>query len=243
MKRQNFRIIADRNRVRPCRSPAMHGRAGVAATVLLLVSAIAVVGRPAGAQILVAAAERNDVAAVERLLDAGAAVDGRDARGRTPLLAATHADAVEAARLLIARGADVNAKDEIDDSPYLYAAAEGRVEILKMTLAAGADLASTNRYGGTGLIPAAHHGYPDVVRILLDTEIDIDHVNHLGWTALLEAVILGDGGPVHQEIVRLLLDGGADPAIADRDGRTPLDHARARGQAEIVRIIEESAAR
>lgn len=212
------------------------------ATLLLLMNGSY---RPAMADVreLVAAAEINDVSAVEQLLDGGVPVDGRDSRGRTALLAATHANAIDAARTLIGRGADVNARDHIDDSPYLYAAAEGRVEILKMTLDAGADLASTNRYGGTGLIPAAHHGYPEVVRMLLDTEIDVDHVNDLGWTALLEAVILGDGGPVHQEIVRLLLEGGADPAIADRQGRTPLNHARSRGQTAIVRILEESAAR
>jgi hypothetical protein len=33
--------------------------------------------------------------------------------------------------------------------------------------------------------------------------IDVNHVRDLGWTALLEAVILGDGGPGHQQIGRL----------------------------------------
>ena len=93
-----------------------------------------------------------------------------------------------------------------------------------MTLEAGADLKSTNRYGGTALIPAAHHGHVETVRILLRTAIDKDHVNKLGWTALLEAVILGDGGPAHTEIVRLLVEAGANPNIADRDGVTPLAH-------------------
>jgi len=207
-------------------------------TMLPLSMAGATKAETAVVQDFIAAAESNDTETVVNLLDRGTAIDDRDSRGRTALLAATHADAVDVASLLIRRGADVNAKDDIDDSPYLYAAAEGRVEILKMTLAAGADLASTNRYGGTGLIPAAHHGHPDVVRILLETDIDVDHVNNLGWTALLEAVVLGNGGPVHQEIIRLLLEGGADPAIADRDGRTPLDHARARGQTAVVRILE-----
>ena len=131
------------------------------------------------------------------------------------------------ARALIAAGADVNAKDDIEDSPYLYAGAEGRIEILKMTLAAGADLKSTNRYGGTALIPAAHHGHPEAVRILLATAIDKDHVNRLGWTALLEAVILGDGGPVHTEIVRLLVEAGANVNLADREGVTPLHACQA----------------
>jgi ankyrin repeat protein len=47
------------------------------------------------------------------------------------------------------------------------------------------------------------------VRLLLGTAIDVNHVNNLGWTALLEAVILGDGGPAHTEIVRLLLAAAA----------------------------------
>ncbi len=189
-------------------------------------------------QALIAAAGRGEVAAVQRLLREGASVKARDNRGRTALLAATLFDRAEAARLLIAAGADVNAKDDIEDSPYLYAGAEGRDEILKMTLAAGADLKSTNRYGGTALIPAAHHGHPATVKILLGTAIDKDHVNKLGWTALLEAVILSDGGATHTEIVRLLVEAGANVNIADRDGVTPLAHARRRGHAAMVRILE-----
>jgi ankyrin repeat protein len=63
----------------------------------------------------------------------------------------------------------------------------------------------------------------ETVRELLKTRIDIDHVNNLGWTALLEAVILGDGGPAHTEIVGLLVAAGANVKIADRQGVTPLE--------------------
>jgi len=187
---------------------------------------------------LAEAAARGDTAAVRGLIAAGAPVDARDAARRTPLLIATRANDVEVARLLIEAGADVNAKDNIRDTPFLYAGAEGRNDILRMILATGrADFADTNRYGGTALIPAAHHGHPETVRILLSTAIDIDHVNDLGWTALLEAVILGDGGPVYQEIVGFLVDAGAK-GIADRDGVTPLEHARRRGFAAIAALIE-----
>jgi hypothetical protein len=194
-------------------------------------------------QALIAAAGKGDLAAVERLIRDGAGVTAREGRGRTALLAATHGNHIAVARALIAAGADVNAKDDIQDSPYLYAGAEGRSEILKMTLAAGADLKATNRYGGTALIPAAHHGHPEAVKILLATAIDKDHVNKLGWTALLEAVILGDGGPVHTEIVRLLVEAGANVNLADREGVTPLRHARQRGFAGMVRILEARGAR
>lgn len=177
---------------------------------------------------LLDAVRSGDLAQV-RLVIGQADLEARDSQGRTALLLATHADNVEIARALIDAGADVNARDGIKDTPFLYAGAEGRDEILKLILATGkAKLGDTNRYGGIALIPAAHHGHPSTVAILLDAGLDVDHVNNLGWTALLEAVILGDGGPIYQEIVGLLVDAGAKP-IPDRDGLTPLEHARKRG--------------
>ena len=206
--------------------------------------ALAMIGSPmAAATDLHKAAAGNNAAQIETLLQGGARVDARDASGRTALLVATHADAVDAARALIAAGADVNAKDNIEDTPYLYAAAEGRLEILRLTLAAGADLKSVNRYGGTGLIPASHHGHPAIVRELLKTAIAIDHVNRLGWTALLETIILSDGGPTHTEILKLLVDAGANVNLADRDGVTPLTHAENRAYGEMARILKAAGAK
>jgi len=154
------------------------------------------------------------------------------------LIAAAERGDAATVQKLIARGANVNAKDEKQDSAFLVASARGRTEVVKLTLAAGADLKSTNRYGGTGLIPACHHGHLETVKLLLTTKIDVNHVNNLGWTALLEAVILGDGGPTHTEIVRLLVAHGARVDIADREGVTPLEHARRRNYARMAEILQ-----
>ncbi|EIM26796.1 ankyrin repeat-containing protein [Microvirga lotononidis] len=191
---------------------------------------------------LIAAAERGDVDAVRRALGEGASIDARDGRQRTALMAAVQSNQVAAARALIEAGADVNAKDEINDSPYLLAGARGYLEILRLTLAHGADLRSTNRYGGTALIPAAERGHVETVHTLIEAGVDVDHVNKLGWTALLEAIILGDGGPRHVEIVRLLLDADAEASLADRDGVTPLQHARQRGYREIEQLLTAAGA-
>ncbi len=159
------------------------------------------------------------------------------------LIEATARNDIEAVRRLIAAGANVNAQDETLDSAFLLAGAEGRLEILKMTLAAGADLRSTNRYGGTALIPACHHGHVETVRELLKTAIDVDHVNRLGWTALLEVAILGDGSEPYVEIARLLLAHGAKANLADREGVTPLAHARQRGHEALAALLVEAGAR
>ena len=188
-------------------------------------------------------AKANDADKVKELLATGAKLEARDSAQRTPLLAATRANAIDAARSLIAAGADVNAKDNIRDTPYLYAAAEDRLEILKMTLKAGADLKDTNRYGGTGLIPAAHHGYPENVRELLKTDIAIDHVNKLGWTALLETIILSDGGPVHQDILKQLIEASANVNLTDGEGVSPLAHAKQRGFTAMIEMLEKAGAK
>lgn len=194
-------------------------------------------------QALIDAAGRGDLAEVQRLLKAGASVRAQDGQGRTALVAATYGGHTPVARVLIAAGADVNTKDQLQNSAFLLAGARGHTEIVRMTLAAGADLKSTNRFGGTALIPACHYGHVDTVRLLLQTPIDIDHVNRLGWTALLEAIILGDGGPAHIEIVRLLIGRGANVNLADGDGVRPLTHARKRNQAAIVALLERAGAR
>ncbi len=192
---------------------------------------------------LVAAAQAGDAAAVERLIGQGASPDARGLNETPALLLATHGNHVAAARALIAAGADVNAKDGIRDSAYLYAGARGHLEILKLTLAHGADLNSTNRFGGTALIPACERGHVETVAELIRAGVAVDHVNRLGWTALLEAIILSDGGPRHVAIVRLLLDAGANPNLADKDSVTPLRHARQRGYREIVQLLEAKGGR
>ncbi len=188
------------------------------------------------------AAANNDTAAISNLLSEKVNIDARDSEGRTALLVATHRNNVEAAKTLIEAGADVNAKDSIHDSAYLYAGARGHLDILKMTLAHGADLKSTNRFGGTALIPASERGHVETVRTLIRAGVDVDHINKLGWTALLEAIILGNGGTPHQQIVQLLVDAKADVNLADRDGVTPLQHARNRGFSQIEQILVKAGA-
>jgi hypothetical protein len=187
---------------------------------------------------LIQAAEAGDTATVQQLLKDGADIDGRDAQGRTPVMAATHGNRVDTVRALIEAGADINLRDDRSDNPFLYAGAEGLLDILKLTIAAKADTTLTNRFGGTALIPAAERGHVEIVKELLTrTDVDVNHVNNLGWTALLEAIVLSDGGERHQQVVQLLVDHGADINIADKDGVTPLEHARARGFTTIERIL------
>jgi ankyrin repeat protein len=153
------------------------------------------------------------------------------------LVLAAKANDVALVRKLIRDGGNVNAKDAIQDSAFLYVGAEGFNDVLRLTLANGADVSSTNRFGGTALIPASEHGHVETVRIIIAAGVPVNHVNNLGWTAMQEAILLNNGGPNQQEVVRQLLDAGADPNIRDPQGRTAVENADRLGFAEIAALI------
>lgn len=184
------------------------------------------------------AAATGATAEVTRLIAAGAPLDAQDAEGRTALLRAVAADQVEVSKLLLQAGASPNIQAANQDTPWLLAGASGRTAILAAMIPRGPDFTLRNRFGGNALIPACERGHVETVALLLTTPIDVNHINRLGWTCLLEIVLLGDGGPRHQAVARMVLSAGADPKLADKDGITPLAHARARGQSEIARMIE-----
>lgn len=190
------------------------------------------------------AAANNDTAAIKQALTNRALLEAKDGEGRTPLMVATYHHHAAAAQVLIAAGANVNAQDKMLNSPFLYAGAAGYADILKMCMAAGADYKVYNRYGGSALIPAAERAHIDVITLLLaDKNFPVNHINRLGWTALLEAVILGQGGAPHQQVVKMLIAGGADVNIADKDGVTPLQHAQNKGYNEIVKALQQAGAK
>ena len=192
---------------------------------------------------LLEAANRGDLAAVNRLIAAGANLEQRDGQRQTPLLLAVAGNHVAVAKALLAAGASPNAQASNQDTPWLLAGASGRTEIIAAMLPLKPDLSLRNRYGGNALIPACERAHVETAKLLLTSGIDVNHVNNLGWTCLLEIVILGDGGPRHREVAKLVLAAGADPNLADKDGVSPLQHARKRGQAEVARLIAAAGGR
>jgi len=191
-----------------------------------------------------AAAAKGDLPALARLVAARADVNARDAYGRTPLHVAAHARQHAAIRQLAQAGADLNALENDRYDAVTIAAVADDEATLRLLLQLGASAGQvTSRYDGTALIAAAHLGHDGVVRQLIAAGAPLDHVNNLHWTALIESIVLGNGGPRHQATLQALLQAGASHALTDRQGTTPLQLARQRGYAEMVRMLEASGAR
>jgi ankyrin repeat protein len=191
-----------------------------------------------------AAAWQGDAARVVRLIAAGAPLNERDGHGRTPLQVATFARQREAIRLLAQGGADLGALEHDRYDAVTIAAVADDEDTLRLLLALGASAKlTTSRYDGTALIAAAHLGHDGVVRQLIQAGAPLDHVNNLHWTALIEAIVLGNGGPRHVATLRALVEAGASTQLADREGRTPLALARARGYEPMVAILLKAGAR
>lgn len=188
-----------------------------------------------------AAAQRGDVAQIQRLGTSTAVVNAPDSYGRTPLHVAAFARQRKAIRALVKAGADMSKLESDKYDAVTIAAVADDEETLRVLLQLGASAKlTTSRWDGTALIAAAHLGHDGVVRQLIQAGAPLDHVNNLHWTAAIEAVVLGDGGKRHQATLKALIDAGANLKLTDRQGQTPLQLAKTRGFNEMVAMLEKA---
>ncbi|HJS23338.1 MAG TPA: ankyrin repeat domain-containing protein [Pyrinomonadaceae bacterium] len=185
------------------------------------------------------------------LLAKGADVNflGRD--GETALM---EANSVEKAKLLVARGAQVNTTDKEGRTALMFAVVRGDVEVVETLLQAGGDASVVNQEGATALMYALQEPSPynpqetakltkrrlEAARLLLlrGKIGDINAPNKNGETLLMRAVNLGE-----PELVKALLDQGADADHSDVLGNTPVILAYEKNQTAIQELLNRKAKR
>ena len=170
---------------------------------------------------------------VRLLVDHGADVNSRSTIGRTPLLvAAATSGTSEVVGFLLEKGADINAADTTGVTPLIAAASVDDTAVVKLLLAKGATVNAVADVGqsATALMGAAYNGNAELTRLLLGrhAQTDILSADRSGTvrngpvqfghvTALHMATASGSA-----EVVKLLLDAGAQVNAQDIRGMTPL---------------------
>jgi ankyrin repeat protein len=195
----------------------------VCASVALVLSLTSTSRKPAApeAQVtggeLAEAVRRQDRAAIEALLDAGADVNEPSADGTPALHWAVHLGDIRAARRLLDLGARPDELNRYGLAPLHVAANARQPDLVRLLLDAGATADTRARNGETPLIVAARKGCRDCVRALLERRADVNASDpELGQTALMLAAWTGD-----EEIVRRLVEAGAEVNVATRVGPEP----------------------
>lgn len=164
----------------------------------------------------------------------------------------------------IRRGLDVNFADQDGNTLLMLAARSGNAEIVALLLNAGARVYPHNVFGDTALLVATFGGYEQVVDMLLAKGGDLG-ANPQGWTPLHYAAFAGHAHMVnkyiylgskvnattdvdltplmvsamngHLAVVKILLSHGADPNLHDANDKSAYDHAIARGNTEIAKLL------
>lgn len=168
------------------------------------------------------AAAHNSASMVELLLQAGANPEAPDVKGRTPLMLAALSNDVAVAHRLLALGADLGARDEGGRNPLMWAVGANTRAMAEMLVAAGDDLRHVTDYGETVLMAAAGSRLVavEVLVWLLEQGLDVNAIDSYGETVLTRAA-----GWSRPEVVRILLDHGADATLRTHDGRLAADFA------------------
>lgn len=177
----------------------------------------------------------GDIAFAHAALDRGADPNQRSERGYTPLMWAADQGAMPLVDRLLSLGADPSALSDRGMSALAMAA--DNAPIVERLIGAGANIDEVIFLGGTALHHAAGSGYVTSALALLRHGARVDLLDEAGATPLLIAIRRGD---VPVELVRAMLNAGADPDATDRRGESPRSAAREEGRADLERLFAET---
>ncbi|CAN0338029.1 unnamed protein product [Pylaiella littoralis] len=140
------------------------------------------------------------------------------------------------AELLASGSVDIDGGDPDGYTALMYAAQQGEVVIAKLLLSKGANPSIGNADGFTPTILAVNIGHVAIAKMLAEAGADLEApLYNAGLTALYIAV--HGGGHKSLEMVRALIEGGANPNNRTFGGSTPLFAAAVMGRLEAVKML------
>ncbi|CAL8100802.1 unnamed protein product [Calicophoron daubneyi] len=189
---------------------------------------------PDGETALTCAVSANALRIVEMLLKHGADPNFRSKKVEcTPLMEAASVGYTDIVRLLLQYGACVGQKSTTGNTALHYAATAGHLECVCLLLQYNSPMEVQNETGHTPLMEATSNGHIDVARCLIKHGADINtHSTEFKESALTLASYKG-----HTEMVRFLLEAGADHEHRTDEMHTALMEAAMEGHVEVARLL------
>jgi len=182
---------------------------------------------------LVDAVKNRDRTAVRSLMEQHVNVNAAQPDGTTALAWAANRDDLEAAGLLIRAGAKVNAANDYGVTPLSLACTNRNAAMVERLLQAGADPNAALWTGETPVMVCARTGNVETVKLLLSHGADPNaKETQQGQTALMRAV-----AEKHPEVVRALIDRGADVRARSKGGFTALLFAGQQGELASAKML------
>lgn len=182
------------------------------------------------------AVQRDDLSAVLLWQLRGADINALDARGQHALHIALRHAALKVASYLVQRpSAEVDVRNPQGETPLMLAVLKGHTEVARALVARQADV---NKTGWTPLHYAATYagtGAVEQVQWLLDQHAYIDAESPNLTTPLMMAAHYGSA-----EVVRLLLDAGADASLRNEQKLTAMDFAMKASRPSVAELIASS---
>lgn len=169
------------------------------------------------------AVQNDDVLAVTTLLNNQVKLEARNSKGRTPLHCVTNYKIVKD---LLAAGADLHALDKEGNTPLHTAILQKCVPVVQILLKAGADVTIKNSYkGNTPLHIAVDTScrHATMVKHLVASGANVNEPNNFGETAL-HIASKNNTSPVDRNIIKILVDHGADISLKNIIGKKPDEH-------------------
>jgi len=125
----------------------------------------------------------------------------------------------------------IDSKNGSESEALRIAIRSGNREIVQLLIDAGAPVNPSNTVLWSPLGEAAFAKHFDIMKLLLQSGSKVDAHDHRGVTLL---VSMGFFDPT---VTTILLEAGADPNAADRDGETALMKASAHGLKQTVKLL------
>jgi len=173
------------------------------------------------------AAKFDDVSEVQSLIKAGVSPNALDPRGNPMLIVAIRDKSIKVTNLLLSNPVtNVNLTNKSGENALMLAAFDGELALVKNLVLE--KKASVNKPGWAPIHYAATNGHLDITKFLVANGAQVNSLSPSETTPLMMSI-----GSGNDQLIKYLLDNGADLRLRNHEGYTAIDVAQLFGKDDI----------